>query len=247
MLVLKSVVASVLSLALVQAMEAKTYSKKLCDRPGFHCLEVEKGDTWKNLFPDENERDLVQKVNRTNTPLRHHQYIAVPNDLERATLFSLSPMPTRIEDPDENVVYVDLEKMAFGAYDDDGYLQLWGPISGGRTKCSDSNRSCKTVTGSFEVYREGTHKCASRKYPLGKGGAPMAYCMFFKGGYAMHVGKLPGFHASHGCVRLFYDDAKWLNKEFVEKGTKVIVGYESPEGIFDDRFFLWGLFNDKDD
>jgi len=39
----------------------------------------------------------------------------------------------------------------------------------------------------------------------------------------MHGSTLPGYHASHGCIRMFEDDAHWLNKEFTEKGTIIQV------------------------
>ena len=40
--------------------------------------------------------------------------------------------------------------------------------------------------------------------------------MFFHGGFALHGSyEVPGYHASHGCVRMFVNDAKWLNEEFV--------------------------------
>lgn len=51
----------------------------------------------------------------------------------------------------------------------------------------------------------------------------MPYCMFFKGGYAIHASDVPGYNASHGCVRVFYEDAEWLNREFADIGTSVIV------------------------
>ena len=56
----------------------------------------------------------------------------------------------------------------------------------------------------------------------------MPYCMFFKGGFAIHGSNiLPGHHASHGCVRITPQDAKWLNEEFIDMpgsgGTKVII------------------------
>jgi lipoprotein-anchoring transpeptidase ErfK/SrfK len=41
---------------------------------------------------------------------------------------------------------------------------------------------------------------------------------------------VPGYRASHGCVRMFNEDAQWLNKEFItlpgggKRGTRVIVG-----------------------
>ena len=52
----------------------------------------------------------------------------------------------------------------------------------------------------------------------------MPYCMFFKGGFAMHGSSgVPGYNASHGCVRLFVDDAQWLNQDFADIGTQVII------------------------
>ena len=65
------------------------------------------------------------------------------------------------------------------------------------------------------IYNKGGAGCASSKFPVGRGGAPMPYCMFFHGGYALHGSyEVPGYHASHGCIRLFVDDAAWLNEEF---------------------------------
>ncbi len=51
----------------------------------------------------------------------------------------------------------------------------------------------------------------------------MPYCMHFSGGYALHGSPtVPGYNASHGCVRLFTEDAKWLNQHFVDIGSTVI-------------------------
>jgi lipoprotein-anchoring transpeptidase ErfK/SrfK len=48
--------------------------------------------------------------------------------------------------------------------------------------------------------------------------------MFFHGGYALHGSNdVPGYNASHGCVRLVTEDAKWLNTQFVNVGTRVII------------------------
>ncbi len=52
--------------------------------------------------------------------------------------------------------------------------------------------------------------------------APMPYFMRFNGGVGMHVGHLPGYAASHGCVRMPEPMAiKFF--ENVEIGTPVIV------------------------
>lgn len=108
----------------------------------------------------------------------------------------------------------------------------WGPISSGKDYCSDIGRSCKIKTGIFYVFNKQDKRCKSRVFPVGRGGAKMPYCMFYYKGYALHGShEVPGYRASHGCVRLFTRDAKWLNQNFVElstkhnnfKGTKVIV------------------------
>lgn len=44
----------------------------------------------------------------------------------------------------------------------------------------------------------------------------MPYCMYFHKGFALHGSDdIPGYRASHGCIRMFTQDAKWLNEEFV--------------------------------
>lgn len=66
----------------------------------------------------------------------------------------------------------------------------------------------------------------TRKHRAGPGQvfehAPMPYFMRFNGGIGMHVGHLPGYAASHGCVRMPKEMAvKFF--EAVEVGTPVIV------------------------
>jgi lipoprotein-anchoring transpeptidase ErfK/SrfK len=51
----------------------------------------------------------------------------------------------------------------------------------------------------------------------------MKYVMLFKGNkYALHRGVVPGYPASHGCVRLPGSDAAYLYKN-MPIGTTVIV------------------------
>jgi lipoprotein-anchoring transpeptidase ErfK/SrfK len=53
-------------------------------------------------------------------------------------------------------------------------------------------------------------------------GASMPYFMEFKSGYGLHAGYLPGYPASHGCVRLPYAGAE-LFYDAVHVGTAVTV------------------------
>lgn len=208
------------------------YGKELCAYPQYQCIKVERGQTWDNLFPDEQQRDIVQRLNRTYNYLWAGKIIVVPRVLANKTLLDFSPFPLKIKPDGEEQVIVDQEKLAWGAYNLEGQLVKWGPISSGRDKCSDSNKSCRTMTGIFHFFSKENEKCRSNVFPIGKGGAKMPYCMYFHKGFALHGSDdIPGYRASHGCVRMFTRDALWLNHNFVVaasannnfKGTKIIV------------------------
>lgn len=126
-----------------------------------------------------------------------------------------------------NSIKVDLGNLTWGAYDNGGNLIKSGHVSGGKDYCPDIHRNCRTVTGTFTVYRKNGAECKSTRFPVGRGGAPMPYCMFFHGGYAMHGSNaVPDYNASHGCVRMAPEDAQWLNENFVQVGrTQVKVTY----------------------
>lgn len=209
-----------------QTVFSMPYRYSLCNEEGITCIQVQPGDTWYDLWPDERERDVVRRLNRINTHLSPGMVLAVPDNLSNVDQMDISPFSYHIAPPGRRLVLVDPKRLAWGAYSSDGNLVNWGPISGGRGYCPDIRRSGRTPSGSFSVYSKRGADCFSTKFPIGEGGAPMPYCMFFKGGYAMHGGYVPGFNASHGCIRLFTEDARWLNEEFVSTGTKVVVyGY----------------------
>lgn len=115
--------------------------------------------------------------------------------------------------------------MAWAAYDKEGNRVKTGPAGGGSYQCPEDGSDCRTVIGSFKVQRKGGADCKSSKYPLGEGGASMAYCMHFHKGYAIHGAPgVPNAHHSHGCIRVTTGDARWLNEEFLNIGSNVIVG-----------------------
>lgn len=211
---------------------ASYYGSTLCNYAQYTCLKVPRGQNWKSLFPDPIQRDLVQRLNRTYNRLSAGKLLAVPKNLSTTTLFDLSPFPLKIKAADNKQIIVDQEKLAWAAYDHHGHLVHWGPISSGSDKCSDSNKSCLTMTGIFEIFNKENEDCVSNAFPAGRGGAMMPYCMFFHKGFALHGSDdIPGYRASHGCIRMFIQDAKWLNEQFISvfdpqkkiAGTVVIV------------------------
>lgn len=216
------------------ARSASSHRSKGChDEPGYSCLRVKRGQSWYSLFPDETERGIVMRVNHRNGQLYPGIVIKIPEDLETADLLDYSPLPRLIDPPGEKLIIVDPNKYAWGAYEEDGSLIKWGPASAGSDWCGDLGRRCHTKAGYFRIYSLGDSDCKSRKFPIPRGGAPMPYCMYFNGGQALHgsPGEVEPGNVSHGCVRLFVDDAEWLRYEFVDppmsenhyRGTRVIV------------------------
>lgn len=197
------------------------YGTDLCGFPQYECIKISSGQTWENLFPVPEQRDVVQRVNRTYNPLWVGKTIAVPKNLPYINMFDISPFPIKLPGEKEKQIVIDQDKLAWAAYDTQGNLVRWGPISSGRDKCSDSNRSCRTLPGIFRVFSKENEKCTSDIFPIGKGGAKMPYCMYFHKGFALHGSDdIPGVRASHGCVRIFTVDAKWLNEQFVDLSSE---------------------------
>lgn len=214
------------------ATKERLYLQSLCANPLITCIHAQRGESWKKLFPDPDLRLMVMKLNRINESLHPGLVIAVPKNLQSATLMDFSPFDKQIPSIGEKLLIYNPKINAWAAYDASGALMQWGPGSSGADWCPDLGRACHTPAGSFRVYGKGGADCESSIFPMPYGGAPMSYCMYFVGGDAFHASdEVPGYNASHGCVRIFYDDAKWLNLQFVDlpnqsndhKGTRVII------------------------
>ena len=222
-----------------------TYAELLCQDPiTYNCLTVEErlsqvcaelqinpheqfnSLTWEFLWPDDREREIILKVNRINIKPYRELLLAIPRIMANLTYYDFSPFPFIIDPPLEPVLIWDPSLLAWGAYGIEGALLNWGPAVGGKDYCPDIGRSCRTKTGEFRILRKEGRYYHSKSYPVGCSGkncAPMPYAVFFAPYYAFHAGTLPGKNASHGCVRVLYEDAQWLSEIFVQIGTKVII------------------------
>ncbi len=97
---------------------------------------------------------------------------------------------------------IDLSKQRLYAKED-GRIVFSGAISSGKS-------GHRTPTGTFRVLEKDRFHI-SNKYPEPKGGAKMPYMhRLTKGGIAVHQGYLPGYPASHGCIRVSHATAKRL-------------------------------------
>lgn len=217
------------------ALDEHRYGETLCSSPDYFCITTKATDNWDNLFPTDKARDIVMRVNRMNIALHPGMIIAVPKHLENISIYDVSPFPRYIEPTGEKMIFINQNELAWGAYNSDGELAWWGPVSTGSGHCRSPDGTCLTPSGSFRVIRKQDIYCISTVFPVRangeSGGAVMPYCMHFLRGYALHGSDVvPGYRDSHGCVRMFIEDAKWLNEEFITLpgaggviGTKVIV------------------------
>ena len=163
------------------------YGSKLChaDPDNYKCYTTKRRDSWQSLFPDENQRITAKKVNRMGNSLYGGIVIAIPISFGESYM-DHAPFPLDGDATGNKHIVISISKLAFGAYDETGKLISWGPVSTAKGYCPDLHHGCHTPTGDFAVYNKGGSDCKSRKFPIGRGGAPMPYCMFFHGGFAMH-------------------------------------------------------------
>jgi len=210
------------------------YGESLCNKPDYICLKTEQGETWDTLFPEIEQQDIVKRVNRMNINLRPGMTIAVPRNIEQLSIYDVSPFPRYIHSEGEKIIFINQDELAWGAYDEQGELVWWGPLSSGSGLCQQLDGRCETPTGEFRIIRKQDIECVSTAFPRRAngidGGAEMPYCMHFFRGFALHGSDtVPGYRASHGCVRMFIEDARWLNEDFIDlpgagmPGTRVVI------------------------
>lgn len=98
----------------------------------------------------------------------------------------------------------------------------------GRSTVSSGTKSNATPGGVFSILeKKQTHR--SKKYD----DAPMPYMQRLTwSGIAMHSGKLPGYAASHGCIRLPYDFSQLLYTATSKGGTVVVGDGKTPTPHF---------------
>lgn len=179
---------------------------------------------WKELGP---ERFLLAlKVNRRDSlHVRDGDSLMVPDSAAR--LFDLSPFPRALPAARDlrKLALVSRRVQAFAAYDS-GRLARWGPTSTGR-------ESLQTPEGLYHTnWKDQVRTSTFNDEWLLKWYVNLDNFL----GISFHLFDLPGYPASHSCIRLMEDDAQWLyawaeqwkldpadRRRIVEPGTPVVV------------------------
>ncbi len=145
--------------------------------------------------------DLLKKLNRADAEkLPGMGFIVVPDRWDLREL-DYTPMPPESSwaRPHRKAVIVHQQGQVFGAYEN-GKLVRWGPVSSG-------GKSRPTPSGYFHLNwkSKGRTSTVNRSWFL-----PWVFNFINRDGISFHHYELPGYPASHGCVRLLEGDAKWL-------------------------------------
>jgi lipoprotein-anchoring transpeptidase ErfK/SrfK len=167
----------------------------------------------------------ILKINRIDpNNVRKGTELIIPT--EQSNLLAFSPFPRRIDGLKEipKLILVSRRVQAFGAYES-GELVWWGPTSTGK-------KATATPAGLFHTNWRAkvTRSTVNRSWVL-----PWTFNLDNFDGIAFHQYALPGYPASHGCVRLLESDAKWIydwsdqwilstpEKSLLANGTPVII------------------------
>lgn len=162
---------------------------------------IQKGETLWRLFRDEWKSDFVARLNGLEPlELQPGRLILVPTDWQLARAYA--PLPEDLPDRRAEMCFtlIDLGREFLGMYES-GRLVSWCRISTGIDERP-------TPTGSFKVLgKDINHE--SNLYTDRRGQpVKMPYAVWLGQEYWIHEGYLPGYPASHGCIRLRETDAK---------------------------------------
>ncbi len=127
------------------------------------------------------------------------------------------PAPASLSEPLSSGVQIVVSLPLQRAYVFDGGELLWSaPVSTGK-------RGHETPVGTFPILQKKVHHRSS-KYD----DAPMPYMQRLTWyGIALHAGRVPGYPASHGCIRLPKSYARKLYA-LTDYGTTVTITREKP-------------------
>lgn len=182
---------------------------------------------------DVNDTDIEAKINSISEARENYLTSISSNENKQETISASSKLlqsltsnninTLNIESLTSNLIYVNLKDQITYIYK--GSINNWDKIKS--FKCSTGIESEKTPTGIFDVRERGAWFFSDKYNQGGK------YWVQFYGDYLFHsvpynkdqsevVDYTLGVPASHGCIRLRTEDAKWIYDN-IESGTKVII------------------------
>lgn len=173
--------------------------------PGYHFEAIARSATELSKRFTPAQIDILEMLNRRD---RQHLVrtdppvpgLVVPDVWsEDALTYAPFPRAWAAAEPYAKALVVHQPMQAYGAYEN-GTLVRWGPVSTGR-------KDTPTPAGAFNL----TWRARSRRSTDNADWLLEWYFNFVnERGVSFHLFDLPGYPASHACVRLLLRDAQWL-------------------------------------
>lgn len=194
---------------------------------------IKTNDSLKKIFDTltPEHQKVLFALNRVDKKhIKNIDTIVVPEKFTN-NLLDYSPFPTKLDilAPVYKLVIFSYPIQAYAVYEK-GALVKWGPTNMGK-------KSTKTPEGLFFTNWKGKEIRSSvdKSWIL-----RWNFNISNLGGVGWHQYALPGYPASHSCLRLLEEDAKWLydwadqwilkNGQLLAKGTPTIVFGDYPWG-----------------
>lgn len=179
------------------------------------------------------ERYAILALNRLDSKnKRHADTLAVPDKID-TTLMSYSPFPSQLPIIKEvnKMVLFSYPIQAYALYEN-GNLIKWGPTSMGK-KSAQTKRGLMFANWKKEL----AISTVKSEWKL-----PYNFNIHNTLGIGWHQYELPGYPASHSCLRLLLDDAKfmyqWADAWILNKGGATVKANGTPVIVFGD--YQWG-------
>ena len=181
----------------------------------------------------EEEQYTILALNRLDSKNKWRaDTLAIPDKIDH-TLMLYSPFPTQLE------VLKEVKKMVFFSYPiqayalyENGKLIKWGPTSMGK-KAAQTKRGLMFANWKKEL----AISTVNRSWKL-----PFNFNIHNTLGIGWHQYDLPGYPASHSCLRLLMNDAKfmynWADQWILNKGGATVKANGTPVIVFGD--YQWG-------
>jgi lipoprotein-anchoring transpeptidase ErfK/SrfK len=231
LLALAATAARALALAALVAVPAAPEPLAAPDSavPSYHPYAVESPEAFRQLVAERGRAGmaLVYKVNRVDRwHVRVGDTLAIPDLADELTL---SPFPRAVDSlrAVPRLLLVSRRVQAFGAFER-GALARWGPVSTGKP-------ATPTPAGLFAMNWK-ARRTVSTEDPLWV----LDWYVNFdnRRGLSLHEFELPGYPASHACVRLLEDDARWLyewaDEWILAPGGRSVAAHGTPILVFGD-------------
>lgn len=214
-----------------EKQESKTEKEEVVVPISYHAVTVSK-ETIPGIKKDydSSQMKIILAVNRVDANRWTRLDTLIVPDTFLKDFMAYSPFPKNVNTIKDvrNVILYSQSIQAFGAYEN-GELVRWGPISTGKKSTPTPSKLYHTNWKSKKTVSTVDDEWVMEWY----------FNLENFEGVSMHQYEMPGYPASHACVRLYKEDAMWFyswcEPWILEK--KQVAAYGTPALVFGEYAF----------